>query len=69
MAIIKRFKQESMNGLFVHWGKTSGRCRKAAILEKWPLVEIRLYYIVNPLSPNSDQNQISPNDAHTLSRD
>ena len=69
MAIIKRFKQESMNGLFVHWGKTSGRCRKAAILEKWPLVEIRLHYIVKPLSPNSDQNQISPNDAHTSSRD
>ena len=69
MAIIKRFTQESTNGLFVHWGKTSVRCREAAILEKWPLVEIRLYYIVNPLSPNSDQNQFSPNDAHTLSRD
>ena len=24
---------------------------------------------VNPLSPNSDQQQFSPNDVHTLSRD
>jgi len=24
---------------------------------------------LNPLSPNSDQNQFSPNDIHTLSRD
>ena len=25
------------------------------------------YVIVNPLSPNSDQHQFSPNDIHTLS--
>ena len=25
--------------------------------------------IINPLSPNSDQQQFSPNDIHTLSRD
>ena len=27
------------------------------------------YVIINPLSPNSDQNQFSPNNIHTLSRD
>ena len=26
-------------------------------------------FLVNPLSPNSDQDQFSPNDIHTLSRD
>ena len=25
--------------------------------------------IINPLSPNSDQHQFSPNDIHTMSRD
>ena len=27
------------------------------------------YVVINPLSPNSDQNQFSPNNIHTLSRD
>ena len=26
-------------------------------------------HIINPLSPNSDQDQFSPNNIHTLSRD
>ena len=26
-------------------------------------------FCLNPLSPNSDQHQFSPNDIHTLSRD
>ena len=32
---------------------------EAATLYKWP--------VINPLSPNSDQQQFSPNDTHTLS--
>ena len=28
-----------------------------------------LQHQLNPLSPNSDQDQISPNNIHTLSRD
>ena len=32
------------------------------------IVSIRLY-VINPLSPNSDQDQFSPNNIHTLSRD
>ena len=43
-------------------------------VEKSALGEFRLYWLwapdwtVNPLSPNSDQHQFSPNNIHTLSR-
>ena len=29
----------------------------------------KIVHISNPLSPNTDQDQISPNNIHTLSRD
>ena len=31
--------------------------------------KIKYRVLINPLSPNSDQDQISPNNIHTLSRD
>ena len=39
---------------------------------KWRLpfaVNVTLNLSINPLSPNSDQQQFSPNNLHTLSRD
>ena len=33
MAVVERFKQESMYGLFA---------KKVAVVERWPLVEVRL---------------------------
>ena len=38
---------------------------KKAFPESWAMG----YTIFNPLSPNSDQHQFSPNNIHTLSRD
>ena len=35
VAIVERFKQELMYGL---------SAKKAAIVERWPLVEVRLYH-------------------------
>ena len=35
VAIVEGFKQESMCGL---------SAKKAAVVERWPLVEVRLYY-------------------------
>ena len=37
VAVVKRFKQESMYGL-------SAGTKKVAVVERWPLVEVRLYY-------------------------
>ena len=37
----ERFKQDSMYRLSA---KKSGHYRKVAILERWPLVEVRLYF-------------------------
>ena len=42
MAVVERFKQELMYGLSAGT-KKSGRCREVAIVERWPLVEVRLY--------------------------
>ena len=36
---------------------------------KIELTELYTVFAVNPLSPNGDQHQFSPNDIHTLSRD
>ena len=35
VAVVERFKQESVYGL---------SAKKVAIVERWPLVEVRLYY-------------------------
>ena len=35
MAIVERFKQESMYGV---------SAQKVAVVERWPLVEVRLYF-------------------------
>ena len=35
VAVVERFKQESIYGL---------SAKKVAIVERWPLVEVRLYY-------------------------
>ena len=41
VAVVKRFKQESMYGL-------SGGPKKVAVVERWPLVEVRLHcYLSN----------------------
>ena len=42
MAVVERFKQELMYGLSAGT-KKSGRCREVAVVERWPLVEVRLY--------------------------
>ena len=43
VAVVERFKREVMYGLFAGT-KKSGRCREVAVVERWPLVEVRLYY-------------------------
>ena len=40
VAIVERFKEESMRGLSAI---KSGHCREVAIVESWLFVEIRLY--------------------------
>ena len=42
VAVVERFKQELMYGLSAGT-KKSGRCREVAVVERWPLVEVRLY--------------------------
>ena len=42
VAVVERFKQELMNGLSAGT-KKCGRCREVAVVERWPLVEVRLY--------------------------
>ena len=42
VAIVERFKQELMYGLSAGT-KKSGRYREVAVVERWPLVEVRLY--------------------------
>ena len=39
VTVVERFKQESMNELFVYWDEKGGRCREVA-------VEVRLSYIL-----------------------
>ena len=41
VAFVERFKQELMYGLSAGT-KKSGRYREAAVVERWPLVEVRL---------------------------
>ena len=41
-AVVERFKQELMYGLSAGT-KKCGRCREVAVVERWPLVEVRLY--------------------------
>ena len=43
MAVVERFKQEVMYGLS-SGTKKGGRCREVAVVERWPLVEVRLYF-------------------------
>ena len=45
MAVVERFEQELMYGLSAGT-KKSGRCREVAVVERWPLVEVRLYIYV-----------------------
>ena len=41
MAVVERFKQESMYGLFVYQEK-KGRCREVVVVGGWQLVEVQL---------------------------
>ena len=41
VAVVERFKQELMYGLSTGT-KKSGRYREVAVVERWPLVEVRL---------------------------
>ena len=45
MAVVERFKQESMYGLSAK--------KKIAVVESWPLVEVRLYHGCNPFQSSS----------------
>ena len=42
VAVVERFKQELIYGLSAET-KKCGRCREVAVVERWPLVEVRLY--------------------------
>ena len=42
VAVVERFKQELMYGLSAGTKKSS-RYREVAVVERWPLVEVRLY--------------------------
>ena len=44
VAVVERFKEESMYGL-------SAGIRKVADVERWPLLEVRLYLMADNLSP------------------
>ena len=46
VAVVERFKQELMYGLSAGT-KKSGRYREVAFVERWPLVEVRLYLWTN----------------------
>ena len=56
------------------WGSVTSESREMSAVEKSALGEFRQYWLwapdwrVNPLSPNSDQHQFSPNNIHRLSR-
>ena len=43
--------------------------RKGQTYEQIKLAKNIYIYFFNPLSPNSNQHQLSPNNIHTLSRD
>ena len=45
VAVVERFKQEVMYGLSAGT-KKSGRCREVAVVERLPLVEVRLYMTI-----------------------
>ena len=47
VAVVERFKQELMYGLSAGT-KKSGRYREVAVVERWPLVEVRLYILICP---------------------
>ena len=47
MAVVERFKQESMYGL---------SAKKVAIVERWPLVEVRLY--LKQVSGHGHENKL-----------
>jgi len=51
--------------LSAHLGK-GGRVPLVYLVQKWLAT---FYLIINPLSTNSDQDQFSPNNIHTLSTD
>ena len=53
MAVVERFKQESMYGLSA---KNSGRCKEVAIVERWPLLEVRLY--LKKVSDHGHENKL-----------
>jgi len=43
VAVVKRFKQESMYGLFVYRDK-KGRYREVAVVEAWQLMDVQLTF-------------------------
>ena len=43
MAVVERFRQKSMYGLFVYRDK-KGRYREVAVVEAWQLVEVQLTF-------------------------
>ena len=42
VAVVERFKQEAMYGLSA-WTKKSDCYRELAVVERWPIEEVRLY--------------------------
>ena len=56
VAVVERFKQEVMYGLSAGT-KKSGRCRGMAVVERWPLVEVRLYGKTSVTTPSGGHPQ------------
>ena len=56
VAVVERFKQELMYGLSAGT-KKCGCCREMAVVERWPLVEVRLYIFINHLGDSRPQNK------------
>ena len=53
VAGVERFKQESMYGLSA---KKSGHCREVTVVERWPLLEVRLY--LKQVSDHRHENEL-----------
>ena len=53
MAIVERFKQRSMYG---QSAKKNGRCGGEAVVQRWSLVEVRLYYRASRNSSDEKKN-------------
>ena len=61
-------KKESLDSLTTREISLTRSCRNLSALIKWEISPVYWNHL-KPLSPNSDQHRLSPNNIHTLSRD